>query len=336
LSINFIDKSRKDYYKLLDEVFDSGFLSDGNMVKNFEKKFSLSVGLESSAVCNGGAALFAILKYIDVSDSDVIVPSNTFMATPLSVKLAGGNIVWADSNRYDLCLSYSDLIKRVTKKTKAVIVVHIGGHIAFDIFKIKEFCKKNNIILIEDCAHAHGAEYKGIKAGGFGLAGAYSFYATKTMPLGEGGMVVSNDKKLIQWVNKFKNYGKFEYDVQGFNFRMNEMTAAFGLIQMKNLPVILKWKRLLAGKYDKIFKNKLVLPEGMTSGYYKYIVFDKIKKGVTGKVYGELCHEIMKSGEKLSNSSWIKTNHSCIDINYASELAKLSSEKLKRYFEIKN
>lgn len=331
MSVNFIKKSKYEYYKLLDKVFDSGFLSEGLMVKEFEKRFSKHIGAEALAVNNGGAALLAILKYIGVEGFDVIVPSNTFMATPLAVKNAGGNVIWADCNRYDLCLSLEDLKKRITPKTKAVIVVHIGGHIAFDIFKIKEFCKKKKIFLIEDCAHAHGSEYKGIKAGSFGIAGAYSFYATKTMPLGEGGMVVSRDKKLLEWVKKFRNYGKFDYKVDGFNYRMNEVTAALGLVQLKSLPEILKWKRILAKKYDKIFKNRLILPEGMMSGYYKYIVYEKNVKDGTGKVYGELCHEIMGDKVNLSNSQWIKENHSCPQMNYGWDKADLSVKDLEKY-----
>ncbi|MFH1453392.1 MAG: DegT/DnrJ/EryC1/StrS family aminotransferase [Armatimonadota bacterium] len=332
MSVNFVKKSKKDYYKLLDKVFESGFLSEGAMVKEFEKKFGKYTKAGAAAVSNGGAALLAILKYIDVKGYDVIVPSNTFMATPMSVKEAGGNVIWADCNKYDLCLSYEDLKKRVTSKTKAVIVVHIGGHIAFDILKIKEFCKKKKIFLVEDCAHAHGAEFKGVKPGSFGIAGAYSFYATKTMPLGEGGMVVSKDKKLIEWIKKFRNYGKFDYKVEGFNYRMNELTAAFGLIQLKNLPEILRWKRSLAKKYDKIFQNRVTFPGGMKSGYYKYIVFEKDIKEKTGKVYGELCHEIMKArGLSLSNSIWIKDNHNCLPMNYGWDKSRLSVKELKEY-----
>lgn len=332
MSVNFIKESKHDYYKLLDKVFNSGFLSEGNMVKEFEKKFSKYINTHCAAVCNGGAALLAILKYIDVKGKDVVVPSNTFMATPLAVKNAGGKIIWADCNKHDLCLSFEDLKKKITPGTKTVIVVHIGGHIAFDIFKIKEFCRKKNIILIEDCAHAHGASYRGIKAGSFGIAGAYSFYATKTMPLGEGGMVASKNKKLIEWVKKFRNYGKFDYAVEGFNYRMNEITAAFGLIQLKNLPKIMAWKRRLAKKYDKIFKNRLILPKEMKSGYYKYIVFEKNIKEGTGKVYGELCHEIMKDKIMLPNSLWVKENHSCLQMNYGWDKANLPVKQLKKYF----
>ena len=332
MSLNFIKESKKDYYRLLDSVFDSGFLSEGKMVKKFEDGFSKYCGGYTAAVCNGGAALFSILKYVGVQNCEVIVPTNTFMATPLSVKMAGGKVVWADSNRSDLCLNYDDMIKRATAKTKAVIVVHIGGHIAFDIFKIKEFCEKKGIVLIEDCAHAHGAEYKGIKAGLFGIAGAYSFYATKTMPLGEGGTVVSADKNLIDWVKKYRNYGKFEYKVDGFNFRMNEITAAFGLIQLRNLPKILKWKRNLAKKFDNIFENRLVLPDRMKSGFYKYIIFEKSARESTGKVYGELCHQIVGDDVKLPESEWIKENHSCLPIYYGWDKAGLSIKDLKKYF----
>ena len=140
--IPFSKESRDKYYKLLDKVFDSGFLSDGSMLKTFEENFSKYTALESVAVSNGGTGLLAILDYIDVKGKDVIVPSNTFWASAQSIKKAGGNPVYADCNKEDLCLSYNDLIKKVTDNTKAVMVVHIGGHIAFDIEKIATFCNR--------------------------------------------------------------------------------------------------------------------------------------------------------------------------------------------------
>ena len=164
--------------------------------------------LNACAVTSGGAGLLSILDYVNVKDAEVIVPANTFWATAQSAKKAGAKVVYVDCNKEDLCMSYDDMVRKVTDKTKAVIVVHIGGHIAFDIEKIAKFCKEKKIALIEDCAHAHGAEWNGKTAGSYGIAGSYSFYATKTMPLGEGGMVVSKNKEIIEWIKKYRNYGK--------------------------------------------------------------------------------------------------------------------------------
>lgn len=330
MKVFFEKELRQKYYSYLEKMFDSNFLSEGEFILKFEEDFARYTSAANAlAVSSGGAALLGILEYANVKGAEVIVPTNTFMATPLAVVWAGGKVVFADVNKNDLCLSVEDLEEKITPKTKAVVVVHIGGHIAFDILKIKELCEKKNIILLEDCAHAHGASLNGVNAGNFGVAGAYSFYATKTMPLGEGGMVISNDKKVIDFVKKFRNYGKFEYKIKAYNFRMNEITAAFGLVQLERLPKILEWKNSLAEKYDKIFKNRLVLPQGMKSGYYKYIVFEKKIKMETGKVYADLCHDIMGVKGEFPNAEWVKDNHVCPPIYYGWEHADLSEEKLK-------
>jgi dTDP-4-amino-4,6-dideoxygalactose transaminase len=329
MNIPFENKEQNEYFELLRKVFDSSFWSEGGMVKEFEKRFGEYVGMKALAVTNGGSALLALLEYVGVKDKEVIVPTNTFMATPLAVQWAGGKVVFCDCNKEDLCMSAADLEKRITKKTKAVMVVHIGGHMAFDILKIKQICDAHKIVLLEDCAHAHGAELDGRMGGSFGLGGGYSFYATKTMTTGEGGMVVTPDEGLYEFVKKFRNYGKFDYKIKAFNFRMNEFTAALGLVQFERLPEILKWKRALAEKYDRVFPNRVKFPEGMKSGYYKYIAFEK-KLGIeTGKVYGELCHEFMGSKERFPNSEWIKINHVCPPIYHGWEGAGWGVEELK-------
>lgn len=337
----FEQEYREEYYRLLDEVFNSNFWSDGKMTETFEERFMENSGLFSCAVTSGGAGLLSILEYIDVKGSDVIVPTNTFWATAQAVKKAGGNVIYADCNREDLCLSYEDMTKRVTPNTKAVIVVHIGGHIAFDIEKISAFCDKHGIALIEDCAHAHGAEWNGKSAGSWGIAGSYSFYATKTMPLGEGGMIVSKDKKIIEWMRKFRNYGKEVFDggivtyplKNGFNYRMSEFTAALGIIQLKRLPVILDWKRELAEKFDQIFDRHVILPQGMKSGYYKYIVFDYQLTEETGKVFNktDFGNEIERIETDLPNSYWVAQHHKCVPIYYGWVKAGLRIDQLKQY-----
>ncbi len=327
-TIPFDDRSKKNYYKLLDRVFASSFWSEGDAIKELEKRFGEFVGLKALGVTNGGAALLALLEYVGVQGKEVIVPTNTFMATPLAVQWAGGTPVFCDCNREDLCMSAGDLEKRITKNTKAVMVVHIGGHIAFDILKIKEICDAHKITLLEDCAHAHGATFMGRSAGSFGVGGGYSFYATKTMTTGEGGMVVTKDEGLYEFVKKFRNYGKFDYKIKAFNFRMSEFTAALGIVQFERLPEILKWKRDLAKKYDRIFPRRVMFPAGMESGYYKYIAFEKKLKIETGKVYGELCHEFMGLGGEFPNAEFIKANHVCPPIFHGWEYAHLPAEAL--------
>lgn len=337
----FEKEYREKYYKLLDDIFDSNFWSDGNMTKRFEGEFEKITGLYACAVTSGGAGLLSIFEYVDVRGGDVIVPANTFWATTQSAKMAGANIIYADCNKDDLCLSYDDMVSKVTPNTKAVVVVHIGGHIAFEIEKIARFCEERNIALIEDCAHAHGAEWNGKSAGSWGVAGSYSFYATKTLPLGEGGMIVSRDEKLIDWAKKFRNYGKeviggkvVTYPLKtGFNYRISEFTSALGIIQLERLPMILEWKRELARKYDQIFDRRVYFPEGMKSGYYKYIVFDYPLKEETGKVFNktDFGNEIEGKTVDLPNSYWVAEHHKCAPMYYGWEHSGLDVEEIAKY-----
>lgn len=336
--IPFEEEYRQKFYELESKIFDSNFWSEGEMQRTFERRFGEYVKLGARAVASGGAALLAILEYVGVKGKDVIVPANTFWADARAVQMAGGNVVFADCNKEDLCLSLEDLKRKVTSNTKAVIVVHIGGHIAFQIEEIAEFCKNNDIALIEDCAHVHGGWWNGKTGGHYGIAGAYSFYATKTMPLGDGGMVVSKSQELLDWIEKYRNYGKevvgghVYYKLpNGFNMRMNEFTAALGIVQMERLPEILNWKRKLARKYDEIFENHLILPTGMESGYYKYIVFDTPLKQETGQVFGagDLGDVIAGVDADVPNSHWITEHHKCAPIYYGFEHAEESVEELK-------
>jgi len=333
MKIPFEKKYRQKYYSLLEEVFESNFLADGPKNSEFENKFGKLHKLKASTISGGGPGLLALLEYVGVRNKEVIVPTNTFVATPLAVMYAGGKVVFADCKREDLCIGLENIKKVVTNKTKAIIVVHIGGHIAFDIEEIKEFCEKKNIFLIEDCAHAHGSSYKGKKAGSFGIGGAYSFYATKTLPIGSGGMVVSQSQEVIDFVNKYKIYGKDisnnSFPINGFNFRMSEIEATFGLIQIGRFNEILTWKKKLAKKFDEIFDKRVFLPKNMESGYYKYIVFEPIKEQ-TGAVYDLLCSDLWNYNGEFPNSKWVSQNHWCAPIYYGWDGADLPTNLIAK------
>lgn len=332
-------ETREAFFSECQEIFDSNYWSDGYKTKQFERLFSDYVGCKTKSISSGGAGLLAILQYIGVENQEVILPNNTFWADTRAVQMAGGIPIYADCNKEDLCLSVEDVEKRITRKTKVIIVVHIGGHIAFQINELVELCKRKRIYLIEDCAHAHGAEWNGKKAGTYGYAGTYSFYATKSLPVGDGGMVVSDDERLLEWTESYRNYGKavengkVKYPViNGFNFRISEFSAALGVVQLKRFNQILQWKRQLALKYDQIFENRVKFPTGMVSGYYKYIVFDYQLKEETGKVFyqTDFGTNILQLSEELPNSNWIGKHHSCVPIFFGYEYAGKTIEELRR------
>lgn len=316
-TIGFEKEDTEILFSLFREIIQSERWSEGKFTEMFEEKWSAWNGLEAVSFSSFAGAALAALEFFNVKDKVVLCPSNTFMATPLSVIKAGGKIEFVDCNRNDLCLSLEDLKSKVKKYNPvAVWVVHIGGHIAFEIEEISKFCKDRRIILLEDCAHAHGASWNGKKPGNWGDAGVYSFYATKTISTGEGGMLVTKNKGLAEFARKYRNYGKFDYKVEGLNYRMSEFTAAIGCIQVERLDEIVAWKNAYAKKHlDSRYIKKVNFPKGMTSGYYKYIVFEPIEKS-TGKVYDQPCHRIMGKDYELPNTEWIAKNHWCVPLYY--------------------
>lgn len=316
-TIGFDKHDTKKLHEYWDEIITTQKWCEGKFTKLFEDKWTAHNNSLSVAFSSWGGAALAALEYFKIRGKTVLCPSNTFMATPLSVIKAGGNVEFVDCNKDDLCLSLDDLKVKIEKyKPAAVWVVHIGGHIAFQIEKIAELCRQKGIVLLEDCAHAHGASWSGKKAGVWGDAGVYSFYATKTVSTGEGGMLVSNNKSLVEFAASYRNYGKFDYKVEGLNYRINEFAAAIGCVQTDRLDEIVSWKNEYARKYlDNKFSKKLMLPKGMISGYYKYIVFEPIEKS-TGKVYDQPCHKIMNKAYDLPNTDWVTQNHWCAALYY--------------------
>lgn len=316
-AIGFDPRDRQRLYAMWEEVLESQRWSEGPFTLRFEEVWSKWNNLPSVAFSSWAGGAMAALEFIGVSGTTVLCPSNTFMATPLSVIKAGGKVEFVDCNRYDLCMSFEDFrLKAERYKPKAAWLVHIGGHIAFEIEEIAVYCRDNGIWLLEDCAHAHGAHWNGKKPGMWGDVGVYSFYATKTISTGEGGMLVSKHPELIEYSRKYRNYGKFEHVVEGLNYRMHEFTAALGVIQTERLEAIVDWKNrcaheVLAPQYSK----RLRLPDGMVSGLYKYIVFEPIQKS-TGKVYDQPCHRIFKNDVDLPNSDWVAQNHWCVPLYY--------------------
>jgi perosamine synthetase len=292
--------------------------SEGELTGRFETAWAELHGLGSVATGGWTGAALAALDFAGVKGEKVLCPSNTFMATPLSIINSGGEPVFVDCNREDLCMSFEDFERKAEEhRPRAAVLVHIGGHVAFDSDRIAEYCRANHIFLLEDCAHAHGASWNGRRPGSWGDAGAYSFYATKTVSTGEGGMLVSNREEIVKHARAFRNYGKPDHQVEGLNLRMSEFTAAIGLVQTERLEEIVARKNEVAREQlDPVYGSRLELPEGMTSGLYKYIVFEEIERS-TGKVYEDPCHRIMGTGDELPNTDWVSQNHSCVPLYYA-------------------
>jgi dTDP-4-amino-4,6-dideoxygalactose transaminase len=316
-AIGFDDRDRARLHALWDEVLGSQQWSEGAMTRAFEAAWARWSGFGSVAFSGWAGAALAALHFAGVQGETVLCPSNTFMATPLSIMHAGGRVAFVDCNRDDLCVSLADFEAKVAEhRPRAAFLVHIGGHIAFEVEAIAELCRADGIFLIEDCAHAHGAAWHGRRAGAWGDAGVWSFYATKTVSTGEGGMLSSADDDLLEFARGFRNYGKPEHAISGLNFRLSEFTAALGLVQTERLDEIATWKNAAARRWlDPEHPGRLRLPGGMTSGLYKYIVFDELARS-TGKVYDQPCHRIMGHVDDLPNTDWVAGHHWCVPLYY--------------------
>lgn len=263
---------------------ESGWLTMGERITEFESAFStyLGGGVQSLAVANGTAALHIALLALDVGPGDeVIVPALTFVADANAVKLVGAKPILADCTSLDDWNMSVETIERcITPKTKAVMVVHYAGY-PCDMAAIADMCRKRGLKLIEDVAHAPGAVVAGRSCGAWGDVGCFSFFSNKNLSIGEGGMVTSCDPELIQRMRYLRSHGMttltldrhkgraITYDVvePGLNYRMDEMRAAIGLVQLDKLPTGNARRKELTDRYRTNFSGSAVSMPFATTGY---------------------------------------------------------------------
>jgi dTDP-4-amino-4,6-dideoxygalactose transaminase len=262
-------KVNQPFFQELKSVFDvvleSGWFILGQQVEAFEKEFADYIGCNHCVgLASGLDALTISLNVLGLPEkSEVIVPSNTYIATILSI-LASGNIpvlVEPDLSTYNI--DPKKIEDSVTSKTKAVMVVHLYGK-PCDMDPIVEICKRRGLYLVEDCAQAHGAEYKGRKTGTFGDMAAFSFYPTKNLgALGDAGAITTNNPEYAKKTRMIRNYGsekKYYNECQGVNSRLDEIQAAFLRIKLKHLDEIVAHKRKLAEIYQEGISTSFIKP----------------------------------------------------------------------------
>jgi perosamine synthetase len=245
--------------KAVIEVLDSGMLIAGKQVKEFEEKFADYCGCEHAVAVNSGtAALHAALYALGIGPGDeVITTPFTFIATANPILMQGANVVFADIDPYTYNISPESIKEKITPRTKAIITVDLYGNMC-DYDAIQDIAKKNNLYIVEDCAQAHGAEYDGKKAGTFGDVACFSFYPSKNMMTGEGGMLVTNNLRLAERAELFRNHGQtslYEYEDLGYNYRMMNIQAAIGLEQLKKIDSMIEKRRENAQYYHDNLKN---------------------------------------------------------------------------------
>ena len=267
-------------------VLRSGMLAQGSRVEALEREFASYCGAAHGIALNSGtAALHAVLTALGIRPGhEVIVPAFTFYATASAVCMCGARPVFADVDEATFNISVGSVQELLSQRTRAVVGVHLFGQ-PFEVRSIHELCEERGITLVEDAAQAHGAAYHGKRAGGLCEAGCFSFYPTKNMTTGEGGMVTTGDAALARKVRLIINHGqeeKYLHTSLGYNFRMTDIAAAIGLVQLQKLDGFNRRRQENASYYDRaIRRDGIVTPAvmpGMTHVYHQYVL----------KVTGEL------------------------------------------------
>jgi len=249
----------KEELEKVDEAVRSGWVSSkGPFVDEFEKGLSKYIGVRHAlAVSNGTVALHLALAGLGIGSGDeVLVPSLTFVAVANAVAYTGAKPVFIDSHPDYWCIDPAGIKENITRRTKAVLLVHLYGH-PCDIRPILEIAHDNDLYVIEDCAEAHGAEYKGKKVGSFGDVSCFSFYGNKIITTGEGGMCLTNNRDVAEKMRILKDHGmnpkkRYWHDVVGFNYRMTNLQAALGVAQLKKISRLVERKREIAKRYREL------------------------------------------------------------------------------------
>tara|TARA_A100000164_G_C21918473_1_gene779430 strand:- start:1194 stop:2303 length:1110 start_codon:yes stop_codon:yes gene_type:complete len=269
-----------ELFEIISEVFNSGRLILGEKVEQFEKNFSNWIGVNyGTGVGNGTDAIKLALLSLDIGKGDeVITVSNTAVPTVSAIIETGAEPVFCDVNFDDFNISVDLIENLITKKTKALICVHLYGHAA-EIRKIKQICTKNKITLIEDCAQSHGSMYKDKLTGSFGKVSAFSFYPTKTLGgFGDGGMCVTNNKSIDNKLKMLRFYGMkdkyFSVIARGVNSRLDEVHAAILDFKLKRLDDDIKKRRKIAKIYNQeLLNTDLILPIEKKNYFHSYYVY---------------------------------------------------------------
>ena len=321
----------KQDINLVGKIIKSGWLTHGKYTSLFEnevKKFTKSKFAVTVSSCTAGLHISCMASGFKRGD-EVIVPAQTHTATAHAVEYTGATPIFADVEYPSGNMSLKKIKLKITKKTKGIILVHMAG-VPCEMKEILQFCKKKKIKVLEDCAHALGTYFNGVHAGNFGLSGSFSFYPTKQITTGEGGMVITNNKDFFKKIKKFKAFGinkdikdrkkQGDYDVKsiGFNYRMTDFQAALGYRQIINYHKNLKLRHLIAKRYIKNFSktDKITyMPYSNNNSFFVFQIF---------------CKNRDKILEKL------KRTKIGVSVHYTNPLPKMSYYKNKYKLNIKD
>jgi perosamine synthetase len=350
-SIYFPPEDRAAILSQIDEILQTGQLTLGKYGRQFEEEFAAKIGVKHAiAVSSGTSAIEIPLRALGVEGKEVLVPTNTFFATPAAVLHAGGRVRFIDTDPTTLSVDVDHLRASIGAETAGVIVVHIGGIVTPHMDEIRALCDEHGIWLFEDAAHAQGSigpsngHPAGRSAGTWGDAASFSFYPTKVMTSGEGGMIVTNDDRLAEEAHIYRDQGKAGFLTNfhtrlGNNWRMSEVHAVIGLSQLGRLDEFIAHRNHIAEIYDEglpglpdltpirppengvscDYKYPVLLPAGVDRAAFKQRLREEWDVSCSGEVYDVPCHEqpvfAEWKTESLPHAEDVCGRHLCLPIS---------------------
>jgi dTDP-4-amino-4,6-dideoxygalactose transaminase len=310
------EEDRREILRQIDEALATGQLTLGKIGKQLEERFAAMHGAKHAIAVNSGTSSIEIpLRAIGVEGREVLVPANTFFATATAVIAAGARPRFVDCDPVTMAVDPAAVEAAIGPDTAGLVVVHIGGLVTPHIHDLKRICDEHGLFLFEDAAHAHGSGLDGQMAGTFGIAGSFSFYPTKVITSGEGGIIVTDDDRIAEEALIYRDQGKAGFTTNlhtrlGYNWRMSEPHAAIGLSQLGRLDEFIAHRQRIAKIYDDGLNDlpitPLHIPTGARCNYYKYIAYlpDGVDRaslkqvlrsefgvGLSGEVYELALHE---------------------------------------------
>ena len=338
--------------KAVEEVLISGILIQGPKVREFEEEFAEYVGVEYAVATNSGtSALHTVLASQGIRKGDeVITTTFSFISTASCILMQGAKPVFCDIYQKTYNINPDEIEKRITDRTKAVIAVHLYGQ-PCDMKRVMEICADHDLALIEDACQAHGAEYEGKKVGSFGM-GCFSFYPTKNMTTGEGGMITTNNDKVAKTVRMIRDHGQKErylHAMLGYNYRMTDIAAAIGLAQLKRLDCFNEQRISNAmyynGKLDNESIQKPFIAENVKHVFHQYTIRVKERdrfiaylkaNGVGYGIYYQIPIHKQLIFSKYNKLTLPEAERACEEVVSIPVLPALSKEELEYVAEVVN
>jgi perosamine synthetase len=344
--IVFAPSDRAEIAAAITDILTTGSLTLGPYTRRFEAAFAGAHDAPHAvAVASGTAALEISLRAVGVAGRDVVVPANTFYATAAAVLRAGARPVFADIDAATFALSPATADAALTANTAAVVLVHVGGLITPAAEQIQRLCDRRGLALVEDAAHAHGSTCDGRFAGSFGAAAAFSFYPTKVVTSGEGGMILTASAEVADEARIYRDQGKGSFGANhhvrhGYAWRMSEQNAVTGLVHLRRMEQAIARRREVAARYDKglaeldglrplaepagcrsnIYKYIVVLPEGADRAGFKRELAERHDVRLAGEVYDLPLHRQpvlaeFAGGEPLPVAENLCARHVCLPVH---------------------